>query len=118
MTSEQKEWKIRLTLDSTKDAALTIIKAAQERSPFIGIDLTTCRLAIHEAVLNAVKHGGGKAVLTAFGNQKEIRAEIRQQREIVFPQENQTFKGISLIRRYAREIEILADKKTLVLRFY
>ena len=112
------EWELRLKLDSEPDGALIVAAEAQKRFSFFAFDAMTFRLVVHEAILNALKHGGGEAVLTAFGDGNKMQIEISQKNEIVFPAESPPFKGIALIKRFAREIEVSEDKKTLLLRFY
>lgn len=111
------EWSICFPLDSEQDGALIVMNEAQKHFSFASSERTTRRLAIHEAVLNALKYGGG-AVLAAFGNGREMRVEICQKNKIVFPADLPPFRGTSLIRRYVRETEISADGRTLILRFY
>ena len=112
------EWKLRIKPDCEQDCALIVANEAQKRFSFSDSELMTFRLVIHEAVLNALKYGGGDIVLTVSGNQKELQAEISQKNQIVFPAESLPFKGVALIRRHAREIAFSEDKKTLILRFY
>ena len=114
---EKQDWKICLKLDLTTDAALIVMTLAQNGFPFEPFELMTRRLAIHEAVTNALKHGGG-GVLKACGRGREMRADISQQKPVAFPSTAKPFRGTALIRRYTREIKVSADKKTLILRFY
>jgi len=114
---EKQDWKICLKLDWSTDAALIVVTRAQNGFPFEPFELMTRRLAIHEAVSNALKHGGG-GVLKACGRGRKMRADISQQKPVVFPLTAEPFQGTALIRRYARKTEVSADKKTLILRFY
>lgn len=112
------KFKICLNIKVEDDAALKVVTQAQRCFSFDSEKLLTYRLAIHEAVLNALKYGGGEAVLTAFDDNEKMQVEIRQKNKIVFPSETKAFQGVSLIRRYAKETEVSADGKTLILRFY
>ncbi|MBR1945170.1 MAG: hypothetical protein IJ846_02610 [Alphaproteobacteria bacterium] len=113
---KQPEWKIRLKIDPEQDAALIIMNEAQKHSSFSPFELMTYRLAVHEAVLNALKYGGGEAVLTAFGNAGKMQVEIRQKNKIIWPNLVRPFRGVALIKRYA-QTEISDNSRTLILRF-
>ena len=114
-----KRWKIRLRIDSAlADGALLVMTAAQKCFSFSRFELTARRLAVHEAISNALKYGGGKAVLTAFGNEEKMRVEISQKCKIVWPDQMSSFQGVALIRRYARKTEISDNSRTLILWFY
>lgn len=114
---KNQNWKICMKLDSSTDAALIVTMRAQKHFWFEPFELMTRRLAVHEAVLNALKYGGG-GVLKACGRDREMRVEISQQKPVVFPLTAEPFRGTALIRRYARETEVSPDKKTLILLFY
>lgn len=111
------EWNLRLKLDFEQDGALIVMTEAQRHFSFSSLELMTRRLAVHEASINALKYGG-EAELIASGSENRMQIEISQKNKIVFPENLQPFRGVSLIRRYARETEISGDGRTLILRFY
>ena len=93
----QTEWTFQLKVDLAQDIASLVIMRAQEYFSFEPSELMTRRLAIHEAVMNALKYGG-EAVLTAFGNGEKMQVEIHQKNKIIFPVDLPPFRGTSLIR--------------------
>ena len=90
------EWKLRLKLDFERDCALIVMNEAQKHFSFSPSELMTRRLAVHEAVTNALKYGG-EAALTAVGNGNKMRVEIRQKNKIVFPGANSSNFSFSLL---------------------
>lgn len=77
-----------------------------------------CRLAVHEAVLNALKHGGGEAFVVLVPEKEGVRVQIRQNGDVVFPPPSRAFGGMALIRRCSRKQHVSEDKKILSLWFY
>ena len=112
------EFEIRLMVSCDIDAALVVLTEAKKYCSFDKEKFLIFRLVVHEAVLNALKYGGGDVVLTALGNKEKIQVEIRQKNKIVFPVETKPYQGTSLIRRYACETELSDDGKALIMRFY
>ena len=112
------EWSLSFIPDENQDAALIVMSEAQKHFPFDSVQTLNRRLAVHEAVLNALKYGGGETVLKAFGKENEMRVEISQKNVIVWPDETAAYRGTALIRRYAREVKLSEDKRTLILFFY
>ena len=115
---EKTEWNVTLTLDPTQNAALTVLTHAQKYFPLTPMEMTHRRLAIHEAVSNALKYGGTEASLTASGNKGEWHVAIRQKNKIALPDQTDPFRGVALIKRYARETHVSEDGRTLFLLFY
>lgn len=111
------DWDIQFKADETNDNALRIIEHAMNFMQ-TGKDMFFCRIALHEAIVNAVEHGESDIYVRAFGNESEMQVEIMQQNEIIFPDKTESYKGTSLIRRYAQDVSFSQDKKTLILRFY
>ena len=114
---EKQDWEICLKLDWSTDVALIVMTRAKNGFPFEPFELMTRRLVIHEAVSNALKHGGGGA-LKACGRGREMRVDISQRKPVAFPSTAEPFRGTALIRRYTRETKVSVDKKTLILHFY
>ena len=112
------KWGVRIVLKKEEDVIpelmlfITRLDSLPRRKAFYR------RLAVHEAVSNALCYGGPDPILTAWGTQNFMQAAIEQKNNIRWPQKSNEYAGTALIKRYASEYMIAADKKTLLLRFY
>ena len=113
------KWGARFVLrDDGRDFAADLLRFAARFDPFPPEEFSRRRLAVHEAVLNALRYGGAAPVLTAWGTDKFMQVGISQKKNIRWPLKVDGYRGTALIRRYASECMVCADKKTLILRFY
>lgn len=112
-------WGARLVLrDDGRDFVADLLRFAVRFDPLPPKEFSRRRLAVHEAVLNALRYGGADPVLTAWGAKKFMQAGITQKNDIFWPEEIDEYRGTALIRRYVSEFMVSTDKKTLILRFY
>ena len=111
-------WSISLIPDESQDAALIVVSEAQKHFPFDPFQILTRRLAVHEAVLNALKYGGGEVKLNASGKGERMTVEIRQKNAVILPEKTPAHCGTALIRRYAREVRFSEDGCALIVLFY
>ncbi len=98
--------------------AAAVSEAAAAMVPELSEKRLFCRLAVHEAVLNALQHGGGEAFISLFPEKEGVRVQIRQNKEVFFPEPSKAFGGMALIRRCSRKQDVSGDKKILSLWFY
>lgn len=113
------QWGARIILHNDgRDFAADLMRFAVRFGDLTPEESLCRRLAVHEAVLNALCHGGDSLVLTAWGARKFMQAEIKQKNNICWPLKTDGYRGTALIRRYAPQCMVSADKKTLILRFY
>lgn len=112
------EWGARFVLRDGRDFAADLMRFAARFSDLTEKEFLCRRLAVHEAVLNALCNGGGKPVLTAWGTGRFMRVGIRQENDIRWPAQSVGYRGTDLIKRYASETTVSSDGKTLILRFY
>ncbi len=112
-----RQWKVDFILDGERDVPLALLHFANDFFPLKGTDFIHRRLAIHEAVNNALFYGK-KPTLTAWGKRKFLYVNICQENEISWPKKLTPYQGIVLIQRYAKKIKLSPDKKKLHLFFY
>lgn len=112
------KWGARFVLRGSRDFAADLLHFAARFDNLPCREILYRRLAVHEAVLNALRCGGPDPVLTAWGAKKFMQVGIQQKNDIFWPAETGGHRGTALIKRYASEYGISDDKKTLVLRFY
>ncbi|MGN0904721.1 MAG: hypothetical protein ACI4PW_06150 [Alphaproteobacteria bacterium] len=98
--------------------AKAVAEAADAMMPGLERQRISCRLAVHEAVLNALKHGGGEAFVALVPEKEGVCVQIRQNGDVVFPPPSRAFGGTALIRRCSRKQDVSEDKKILSLWFY
>lgn len=75
------------------------------------------RLVLHEAVLNAVMHGGKPISIRIHQSENKITVKISQRKNILWPEKAESYKGVELIKRFSDKCKISKDKKTLTLSF-
>lgn len=111
------DWGARFLLEGEDDFAFILMRFSDRFDASSPEVFLKRRLAVHEAVLNAIAYGGEKAVLTAFGKKNFMQVEICQKNKIEWPAKRQSHQGITLIERYASSVSFSSDKKTLILQF-
>lgn len=105
-------------LEEGEAAAKAVSEAAAAIVPELAEQQLFCRLAVHEAVLNALRHGGGEAFVSFFPEDGGVRVQIRQNKDVLFPEPSKAFGGMALIRRCSRKQHVSENKKILSLWFY
>lgn len=111
------DWGARFLLEGEDDFAFNLMRFSDRFAALSAEVFLKRRLAVHEAVLNAMAYGGKGAVLTAFGKKNFMQVEICQKNKIEWPAKRQSHQGITLIERYASNVFFSSDKKTLILQF-
>lgn len=112
------KWGAKFVLNNNHDFALDLLKFASRFDVFSSKDFFFRRVAVHEAIMNALFYGGKSPILIGWGLQRFMQIGIMQENEIIWPCKPDKYRGTALIKKYSSNVLFSLDKKTLVLQFY